>query len=218
MVVTASGKIIWPDILLMLFAKDILSRNPGSDVIFDVKSTRHLSSLVTTYGGRPIMWKTGHSPMKEKMKETGALLGGEYSGHLFIKDRWYGFDDGMYAAARLIEILSLQGDSLDQLFEEFPKSLSTAEIRINVDDKKKFIIVERLKSEANFDDGNINLLDGIRVDFANGWGLIRASNTGPQITLRFEADDPKNLKYIKDLFARELHKIDHTLSTNWNTH
>ena len=218
MVVTASGKIIWPDILLMLFAKDILSRNPGSDVIFDVKSTRHLSSLVTTYGGRPIMWKTGHSPMKEKMKETGALLGGEYSGHLFIKDRWYGFDDGMYAAARLIEILSLQGDSLDQLFEEFPKSLSTAEIRINVDDKKKFIIVERLKSEANFDDGNINLLDGIRVDFANGWGLIRASNTGPQITLRFEADDAKNLKHIKDLFARELHKIDHTLSTNWNTH
>lgn len=218
MVVTATGKIIWPDYLLMLFTKDVLSRSPGADIVFDVKSTRHLGGLITNYGGRPIMWRTGHSPMKAKMKETGALLGGEYSGHIFIKDRWYGFDDGMYAAARLVEILSLQDQNLDQLFDEFPKSLSVPEIRIDVDDQKKFTIIEQLKTNGIFDEANINKMDGIRADFAEGWGLIRASNTGPQITLRFEADNNSSLKRIKNIFARELTKIDNSLSTHWNTY
>lgn len=218
MVVTAAGKIIWPDYVLMLFIKDVLSRSPGADIVFDVKSTRHLGGLITNYGGRPIMWKTGHSPMKAKMKETGALLGGEYSGHIFIKDRWYGFDDGMYAAARLVEILSLQDQSLDQLFNEFPKSISVPEVRIDVDEQKKFAIIEQLKTKGIFDEANINKMDGIRADFAEGWGLIRASNTGPQITLRFEADSNSSLKRIKNIFARELTKIDNTLSTHWNTY
>ena len=218
MVVTATGAIIWPDYLLMLFTKDVLSRSPGADIVFDVKSTRHLGGLITSYGGRPIMWKTGHSPMKAKMKETGALLGGEYSGHIFIKDRWYGFDDGMYAAARLVEILSLQDHNLDQLFDEFPKSISVPEIRIDVDDQKKFAIIEQLKTKGIFDEANINKMDGIRADFAEGWGLIRASNTGPQITLRFEADSNSSLKRIKNIFARELTKIDDTLSIHWNTY
>ena len=218
MVVTATGKIIWPDYLLMLFTKDVLSRSPGSDIVFDVKSTRHLGGLIANYGGRPIMWKTGHSPMKAKMKETGALLGAEYSGHIFIKDRWYGFDDGMYAAARLVEILSLQDQSLDQLFDEFPKSISVPEIRIIVDDQKKFAIIEQLKTKGIFDEANINHMDGIRADFAEGWGLIRASNTGPQITLRFEADNNSSLKRIKNIFARELTKVDNSLSTHWNTY
>ena len=218
MVVTATGKVIWPDYVLMLFIKDVLSRSPGADIVFDVKSTRHLGGLITNYGGRPIMWKTGHSPMKAKMKETGALLGGEYSGHIFIKDRWYGFDDGMYAATRLVEILSLQDQSLDQLFNEFPKSISVPEIRIDVDDQKKFVIIEQLKAKGVFDEANINKMDGIRADFAEGWGLIRASNTGPQITLRFEADSNSSLKRIKNIFARELAKIDDSLSTHWNTY
>lgn len=218
MVVTATGKIIWPDYLLMLFTKDVLSRSPGADIVFDVKSTRHLGGLITSYGGRPIMWRTGHSPMKAKMKETGALLGGEYSGHIFIKDRWYGFDDGMYAAARLVEILSLQDQNLDQLFDEFPKSLSVPEIRIDVDEQKKFTIIEQLKTKGVFDEANINKMDGIRADFAEGWGLVRASNTGPQITLRFEADDNLNLRRIKNIFARELTKIDNSLSTHWNSY
>lgn len=218
MVVTATGKIIWPDYLLMLFTKDVLSRSPGADIVFDVKSTRHLGGLITSYGGRPIMWKTGHSPMKAKMKETGALLGGEYSGHIFIKDRWYGFDDGMYAAARLVEILSLQDHNLDQLFGEFPQSISVPEIRIDVDDQRKFVIIEQLKTKGMFDEANTNKMDGIRADFAEGWGLIRASNTGPQITLRFEADNNSSLKRIKNIFARELTKIDDSLSTHWNTY
>lgn len=218
MVVTAAGKIIWPDYLLMLFTKDVLSRSPGADIVFDVKSTRHLGGLITSYGGRPIMWRTGHSPMKAKMKETGALLGGEYSGHIFIKDRWYGFDDGMYAAARLVEILSLQDQNLDQLFDEFPKSISVPEIRMDVGDQKKFTIIEQLKTRGIFDEANINKMDGIRADFAEGWGLIRASNTGPQITLRFEADNDNSLKRIQNIFARELTKIDDSLATHWNTY
>lgn len=217
MVVTSTGKIIWPDQLLMLFAQDILSRHPGSDVIFDIKSTRHLGALVTRHGGRPIMWKSGHSPMKQKMQETGALLGGEYSGHIFIKDRWYGFDDGLYAAARVIEILSLHNGTLDQLIDAFDYSPCTPEIRIDIDESLKFEIIEKLTSDGNFEDGKITILDGLRADYAKGWGLVRASNTSAQLTLRFEADDNETLRQLKSLFARELQKIDSSITTNWNT-
>ncbi len=216
-VVTSSGQIIWPDQLLMMFAKDIVSRNPGADVVFDVKSTRHLASCVTGYGGRPIMWKTGHAPMKNKMLETGALLGGEYSGHIFIKDRWFGFDDGMYAAARLIEILSLQGETLDMMFNEFPKSPSTPEIRVAIDEEKKFDVVEQLASIGNFGEGRVTTIDGVRVDFPDGWGLVRASNTSANLTLRFEADDEEALHRVKSVIAKELKIVDNTITIDWNT-
>ena len=216
-VVTSSGKIIWPDRLLMLFAKDIVSRNPGADVVFDVKSTRHLNNCISEVGGRPIMWKTGHSPMKAKMAETGALVGGEYSGHIFIKDRWYGFDDGLYAAARLIEILSLQGQTLDELFAEFPESPATPEIRVEVPEEKKFEIVKALIEKGEFGGGKITTIDGIRVDYSNGWGLVRASNTSAHLTLRFEADDDNALHQLKSLFVKELKIIDSSLSFDWNS-
>ena len=215
-VVTPSGKIIWPDQLLMLFAKDIISRNPGADVVFDVKCTRHLSSLVTSFGGRPIMWKTGHSPMKEKMVESGALVGGEFSGHIFIKDRWFGFDDGMYAAARLIEILSLQGEGLDMVFSEFPTSPNTPEIRIPVSEDKKFEYIEKLKDQGEFEGAKLTLIDGVRADFPFGWGLIRASNTSAHLTMRFEADDDGSLHHIKSVLVKELRKIDSSIEINWN--
>lgn len=214
-VVTPKGKIIWPDRLLMLFTKDIVSRNPGSDVVFDVKSTRHLNQCITNYGGRPIMWKTGHSPMKEKMMETGALVGAEFSGHIFIKDRWYGFDDGLYAAARLIEILSLQGEDLDTLFAEFPESPSSPEIRVSVREEDKFGIIEKLIASGDFGDAKITTLDGLRADYKNGWGLIRASNTSPNLTMRFEADDEATLHQLKSQFVRELRKIDMKIVVNW---
>lgn len=214
-VVTSKGQIIWPDRLLMLFAKDIVSRNPGADVVFDVKSTRMLNSCVTEYGGRPILWKTGHSHMKQKMQETGAILGGEYSGHIFIKDRWFGFDDGLYAAARLIEIMSLQGESLDTIISEFPDMVSTPEIRIAVSEDKKFTLVERLVAEGDFGDAKLTTIDGLRADFQKGWGLARASNTSADITLRFEAETEKDLLVIKSLFVRELKKIDSTINLNW---
>ncbi len=215
-VVTSSGEVIWPDQLLMLFAKDIVSRNPGADVVFDVKSTRHLASCVTSYGGRPIMWKTGHAPMKNKMLETGALLGGEYSGHIFIKDRWFGFDDGMYAAARLIEIFTLQGESLDSMFGEFPKSPATPEIRVPVDDAVKFDIVGRLAEAGDFGEGRVTRIDGVRVDFPFGWGLVRASNTSANLTLRFEADNESALHKVKSIIAKELKNVDNSIQINWN--
>jgi len=215
-VVTSSGQIIWPDQLLMLFAKDIVSRNPGADVVFDVKSTRHLAATITSYGGRPIMWKTGHAPMKNKMVETGALLGGEYSGHIFIKDRWFGFDDGMYAAARLIEILTLQGESLDTLFDEFPKSPATPEIRVPIDDNTKFDIVAKLAEIGDFGEGRVTNIDGVRVDFPFGWGLVRASNTSPNLTLRFEADDDNSLHKVKSIVVQQLKNVDKTIQINWD--
>lgn len=216
-VVTSSGRIIWPDQLLILFAKDILSRNPGADVVFDVKSTRHLARCITDFGGRPIMWKTGHAPMKNKMLESDALLGGEYSGHIFIKDRWFGFDDGMYAAARLIEILSLQGQTLDEIFAEFPSSPATPEIRIPIHDEKKFYIISKLQSVGDFGDGQVTKIDGVRVDYPYGWGLVRASNTSPNLTLRFEADDEESLSKIKSIIAQQLNNIDKSIIFNGNS-
>ena len=215
-VVTPKGEIIWPDRLLMLYAKDIVSRNPGADVVFDVKSTRHLVQTVTSYGGRPIMWKTGHSHMKSKVNETGALIGGEYSGHIFIKDRWYGFDDGMYAAARLIEVMTLQGQDLDEIMKEFPQSPSTPEIRVQVAEENKFNIIKTLVEEGDFGDARITTLDGIRADYQFGWGLVRASNTSSCLTMRFEADDEESLHQLKSIFVKELRKVDHTIQVEWD--
>ncbi|WP_101758566.1 phosphomannomutase/phosphoglucomutase [Oceanicoccus sp. KOV_DT_Chl] len=210
-VVTATGKSVPADRLLMLLAQDVVSRNPGADVLFDVKCTRNLNTLISNYGGRPIMWKTGHSFMKEKMQETGALLGGEFSGHIFFKERWFGFDDGMYAAARLIEILSTTDPDLDLQLEAFPESISSPELKVETTDTQKFSIIEQLISNANFDDGKISTLDGLRVDFPDGWGLVRASNTTPMLILRFEADTDEAMERIQSQFKDQLSAIDNSL-------
>jgi phosphomannomutase / phosphoglucomutase len=214
-VVTSSGEIIRSDVLLMIYAQDVVSRNPGADVVFDVKCSRHLSKLITRHGGRPVLWKTGHAFMKEKMRETGALLGGEFSGHMFFGERWYGFDDGMYAAGRLAEILSTHGETLDDSIAKFPATVNTPEIIIPVPDNYKFELVEKIISNADFNSGKVNTMDGIRVDFSNGWGLIRASNTGPALTARFEADTQENLEIIQDEFRAQIALIDPEIKLNF---
>ena len=214
-VVTGSGRIIRSDVLLMLYAQDVVSRNPGADVVFDVKCSRLLSSLITQHGGRPVLWKTGHAFMKEKMRETNALLGGEFSGHMFFGERWYGFDDGIYAACRLAEILSTHGESLDESIGKFPETVNTPEIIIPADDNYKFALVEKIINNADFSAGKVNNMDGIRVDFSNGWGLIRASNTGPALTARFEADTQENLDIIKEEFRAQIALVDPTIKLNF---
>ena len=210
-VVTAEGNIVPADRLLMVLAQDVVSRNPGADILFDVKCTRSLNSLISNYGGRPIMWKTGHSFMKEKMAETGALLGGEFSGHIFFKERWFGFDDGMYAAARLIEILSTTDPDLDAHLSTFPATVGTPELKVVSDEVKKFSIIEQLSQQGQFENGKITTLDGVRVDFNDGWGLVRASNTTPMLVLRFEAKDDDTLGRIQTLFKEQLKAVDSTL-------
>ena len=206
-VVTNAGHMIYPDRLMMLFAKDVVSRNPGADIIFDVKCTRRLPALISGYGGRPVMWKTGHSLIKAKMKETGALLAGEMSGHIFFKERWYGFDDGIYSAVRLLEILSLEERDAEHVFAAFPTSLSTPEINITVTDERKFQLIDSLQRDAQWGEANLTTLDGVRVDYAKGWGLIRASNTTPVLVLRFEADTEDELARIQDVFRGQLNAI-----------
>ncbi len=206
-VVDSAGNIIWPDRQMMLFAKDILSNKPGAEIIFDVKCSRHLSDIISKSGGRPLMWKTGHSLLKAKLKQTGAALAGEMSGHIFFNDRWFGFDDGLYAAARLIEILSTDTRPSQAVFADFPDSFNTPEITIDVAEGENFRLVEQLFAEANFPEGNILSIDGLRVDFDDGWGLVRASNTTPALVLRFEADSEEALKRIQAQFKALLLKI-----------
>jgi len=205
-VVTNTGKIIWPDRLMMLFARDVVSRNPGADVLYDVKCSRRLAGVISEAGGRPIMWKTGHSLMKAKMKETGALLAGEMSGHIFFGERWFGFDDGLYAAARLLEILGIEDRDSGEVFEEFPEDVSTPELNVEVTEQTKFGIIERLGQKGDFGDGSISTIDGIRVEFSDGWGLCRASNTTPMLVLRFEAESDEALERIKSVFREQLGK------------
>jgi phosphomannomutase/phosphoglucomutase len=207
-VVTSSGKIVRSDVLLMVYAQDVVSRNPGADVVFDVKCSRNLSQLITRFGGRPVLWKTGHAFMKEKMVETGALLGGEFSGHMFFGERWYGFDDGMYAAGRLAEILSTHGASLDETLAELPASVSTPEILIPVSESDKFSIMERIVNNADFSSGKVNTLDGIRVDYREGWGLVRASNTTAALTARFEASSDEALEVVKQEFRAQIGLVE----------
>lgn len=211
-VVTNEGTIIYPDRLLMLFAKDVVSRNPGADIIFDVKCTRRLISLISGYGGRPVMWKTGHSLIKKKMKETGALLAGEMSGHIFFKERWYGFDDGIYSAARLLEIISLDKRDAERVFSAFPMDVSTPEINITVTDEGKFALIDALQARGQWGEANLTTLDGVRVDYPKGWGLVRASNTTPVLVLRFEADTQEELERIKEVFRTQLKAVDPALS------
>lgn len=206
-VVTEQGRIIYPDHLMMLLAKDIISRNPGADIIFDVKCSRRLGAMISGYGGRAIMWKTGHSLIKAKMRETGALLAGEMSGHIFYKERWYGFDDGIYSAARLLEILALDERSAHQIFGSFVTGNSTPEINIEVTEGAKFRIIENLQENGEWGEGKITTIDGVRVDYPKGWGLVRASNTTPSLVLRFEGDSEEELRHIQIIFRDQLLKI-----------
>lgn len=214
-VVTGSGKIIWPDRLLMLYARDLLSRNPGSDIIYDVKCSRDVAELVSNLGGRAIMNATGHSLMKAKMAETGAAVGGELSGHIFFNDRWYGFDDAIYSAARLLEVLSMEPVGVEDVFAEFPEKVSTPEITIPVGEDKKFSLMDRLAEQGQFSDGNMVTLDGIRVDYPDGWGLVRASNTTPNLVARFEAETEESLERIKTIFRDQLKAVDATLDVTF---
>jgi phosphomannomutase/phosphoglucomutase len=201
-VVTKAGKIIYPDRQLMLFAKDVLSRNPAGLVIFDVKSTRNLAPWIERHGGKPMLWKTGHSFVKAKMRETGALLAGEMSGHVFFKERWYGFDDGLYAGARLLEILSKETD-LTATLHNLPDAVSTPELQIKLAEGENYALIDKLQSSAKFEGAReVIRIDGLRVEYADGFGLARSSNTTPVIVLRFEADNAAALKRIQEDFRR----------------
>ena len=210
--VTKQGTIIWPDKMMMLFARDIVGRNPGADIVYDVKCSRHLNNVISESGGRPIMWKTGHSHIKAHVRETGALLGGEFSGHICFAERWYGFDDALYSAARLLEIVSAEADSVDELFAAFPTTFSTPEIQINTSEAAKFTVLDKLGEQGEFGSGALTTIDGIRVDYEDGWGLVRPSNTAPVLTLRFEADTDDALNRIQDVFRAQLAAVDSALT------
>jgi phosphomannomutase/phosphoglucomutase len=203
-VVTKEGKVIYPDRQLMLFAADVLSRNPGGEIIFDVKCTRNLAPWIRAHGGRPTMWKTGHSLIKAKMKESGALLAGEMSGHVFFRERWYGFDDGMYAGARLLEYVSAQPD-VSAVFERLPDSINTPELQVQLKEGENYALVEQLQKSARFPGARaVVTIDGLRVEYDDGFGLARSSNTTPVLVLRFEADNAAALKRIQEDFRRVL--------------
>ena len=203
------GKIIWADQQMMLYAKDVLSRNKGAKIIFDVKCTSLLPKVISDNGGEPIMSRTGHSFIKKKLKETNAALAGEMSGHIFFKERWYGFDDALYTAARLLEIVSKSNKSCSELFDEFPVNLSTPEININFDKHgQQFEAMDSLSSHIDFPGANINTIDGVRVDYEDCWGLVRPSNTTPCLVLRFEAKDNTALIDIQEKFKKWLESCD----------
>jgi phosphomannomutase/phosphoglucomutase len=212
-VVSRSGEIIYPDRLLMLFARDVLSRQPGATVIYDVKCTSHLKGQILDAGGSPLMWRTGHSLIKAKMRETGAELAGEMSGHFFFKERWFGFDDGIYAAARLLEILAgdADGRTPEEIFATLPQSVSTPELKVPVGEGGPHRFMDQFRAQASFDDATLTSIDGVRADWSDGWGLVRASNTTPVLVLRFEADDNNALKRIQQVFRKQLIALDYKL-------
>ncbi len=210
-VVTAQGEIIYPDRTLMLFAADVLMRNPGAPIIYDVKCTGHLQNVILRHGGSPIMWKTGHSLIKAKMREEGAELAGEMSGHFFFKERWYGFDDGIYAAARLCEIVAADGRPPQEIFDELPKGVSTPEIKIPMEEGKHYAFVAKFRDRANFPGARVSMIDGVRADFNDGWGLVRCSNTTPSLVLRFDADTTAALDRIQAAYREQMLMVDPSL-------
>lgn len=206
------GNLIWPDRQMILFSEDILKRQPGAQILFDVKCSKHLADRIKAAGGEPIMWKTGHSVLKSKLKETGAPLAGEMSGHIFFKERWFGFDDGLYTGVRLLEILAKDSRTSAEIFAAIPDSINTPELKLPMADALKFDFMKTFIAEAEFGAGGaINTVDGIRVDFADGWGLVRPSNTTPYLVLRFEADTQESLERIQALFKQNLLKLDQSL-------
>ena len=211
-VVSNLGEIIYPDQLMMIFSKSVLQNSQNKEIVFDVKCTNLLGEIITNAGGIPIMSPTGHFHIKNTLKKTNAPLAGEMSGHIFFNDQWYGFDDGHYSAFRLIEIMKNSQSSLSSIFQELPKAFSTPEMNIDVDENKKFKIVEGFITNSDFGDGEKNTVDGLRVNFKDGWGLLRASNTTPKLVLRFEAKSHTRLKEIQDMFLVQLKKIDESIN------
>lgn len=206
-VVTKDGEIIFPDRQLMLFAEDVLSRVPGGEIIYDVKCTRNLAGWIKDRGGKPTMWNTGHALVKAKLKETGAPLAGEMSGHVFFKERWYGFDDGLYTGARLLEIVSRQPDA-NPVLKNLPNATSTPELNIKMNEGEPFALVDKLKAEAKFEGAeSILTIDGVRVEYADGFGLARPSNTTPVVVLRFEADNQAAIERIQADFRRAIEGV-----------
>lgn len=203
-VVTKSGEIIWPDRQLILYARDVLSRVPGATIIFDVKCSRHVASCISEAGGTPLMWQTGHSMIKAKLAETNAPLAGEMSGHTFFKERWFGFDDGLYTGARLLEILA-RSDNPSAVLEALPKDISTPELKLEMQEGEPHTLIDRLQAEGKFPTAqSINTIDGVRAEYPDGFGLARASNTTPVVVLRFEADSQQALDRIQQEFRTAL--------------
>jgi len=209
--VTDQGNIIDTDRLLMLLVCDILPRYDHPNVVFDVKCSNLLAGEIARHGGQPIMSRSGHSFMKQMMHETDAVIGGEFSAHIFIKDRWFGYDDGFYVAARFLEILAAGNQSADDMLQSLPQSVVTPELRIDVEEDRKFELMERIAQLACFPLARVSRLDGIRADFQDGWGLIRASNTTPALLLRFEASSRQSLQVIEDAFRQLLKQVDQQL-------
>ena len=203
--ITNLGDMIFPDKQMMLFSEDILKNKKGP-IVFDVKCSNHLSNLILKNGGTPIMAPTGHFHIKKAIKKNNALLGGEMSGHIFFNDKWYGFDDGPYAAVRAAEILAKSNRSIAEIFGDFPESFSTPELNITVTDENKFEIIDRFMANSDIDGDKI-LIDGLRVNFNDGWGLLRASNTTPKLVLRFEGDTDESMNRIQNEFISELSRI-----------
>ena len=208
-VISPSGEMIFPDMQMILFSEQILKESPNSKIVFDVKCSKLLEEAILKSKGTPIMSKTGHTFIKSMIRKENAILGGEMSGHIFFNDRWPGFDDGVYAGARMLEILSTSEGK--DIFSALPKLISTPEINLDTTDEEKFSIIEQFKQMSNFNDCKIIDIDGIRVEFDNGWGLLRASNTSPVLVLRFEANSVQELNNIKDRFKDILSKIDPVL-------
>jgi len=204
--ISGKGEIVFPDKIMMLFAKDILVKNKGGEIIFDVKCSNALADIITQNGGKPTMSPTGHFHIKNALRKTNALLAGEMSGHIFFNDTWYGFDDGHYAGVRILDLIARSNLSIDELVSQLPSSYSTPELNINVNDEEKFLIIQRFAQECSLD-GNKVTIDGLRIEFENGWGLLRASNTTPKLVLRFEGNTKEALNSIKTDFLNELKRI-----------
>lgn len=207
-VVTNQGEIIWADRQLMLFIKDILPRYQGAKIIYDVKSTQLLAKVIKESGGEPLMWKTGHSLIKGKLKEVGAPIAGEMSGHIFFKDGWFGFDDGMYTGVRLLEIMAKSPQTISEIFKTFPDSVNTPELKLPIAEAEKFSFMKKIVTEAKFKGAQISTIDGLRADFPEGFGLIRPSNTTPYLILRFESATKAGLETIQEMFRTELLKLN----------
>ena len=213
--VTNQGEVVAADRLLMLLAESIASQYQGEAIVFDVKCSRELARLVDALGMKPVMHKSGHSFMKQQMAKTGAPLGGEYAAHIFIKDRWFGFDDGIYTAARVLELMAQGTASSSEIFARLPKLLSTEEIKVAVADDYKFGLMEKIISCAEPEDGNQILIDGLRIEFDDGWGLVRASNTSAALLLRFEADSEAALTRIQQKFKALIHRADNSIELSF---
>jgi len=210
-VISNLGEMIFPDQLLMIFAQDVLLRNKGAQIVFDVKCSNLLTQIIETAGGEAVMSATGHFHIKNALKKSGAPLAGEMSGHIFFNDQWYGFDDGHYSAFRLIEIIAQLDQPLSLIYDNLPKAFATPEINIEVEESQKFRIVDDFVKNAQFSEGTKITIDGLRVNFIDGWGLLRASNTTPKLVLRFEAETSKRLNEIQDLFLTQLKQIDESI-------